>query len=123
MKKTDSAAGRFSAHLLEALQTRLELLGFELGEERNRVLGTIAAILLAGVFFSVGLLLLNFVLIIAFWEQRLLVSALVAGAYLVVGAVLALVARNRVVNADPPFEATVAELKKDADAFRGGSES
>ena len=76
--KSESAAGRFSSHLLEALHTRLELLGFELGEERNRVLGTIVAILLSGVFFTVGLLLLNFVLVIAFWEQRLLVSALVA---------------------------------------------
>ncbi len=121
--KSESAAGRFGAHVLEALQTRVELLGFELGEERNRVLGSIVAILLAGVFFAVGLLLLNFVLVIAFWEKRLLVSALIAGTYLVLAAALALMARNRVVNAPPPLESTVAELKKDAEAFRGRSES
>ncbi len=104
--------------LLEALETRFELFGFELSEERDRMLATLVAALVAVVFLFAGLLSLNIVLVLAFWEQRLLVCVVLAVAYLGVGVGLGLAARSRVRNAAPPFAATLDELRKDAEAFR-----
>lgn len=115
--------GGLGSRLLEALETRFELFGFELGEERDRLLATIVAALVAVVFLFAGLLSLNVVLVLAFWEQRLLVSAVMAVTYLGVGIGLSLTARNRVRNAPQPFTSTLDELRKDADAFRSGGGS
>jgi uncharacterized membrane protein YqjE len=120
---TDRTAGRFSARLVEAIHTRLELFGFEFGEERDRVLATLVLVMVAGVFVFVGLLAFNLALVLAFWEQRLLVAALLATGYLGVGLVLGVAAGNRLRDAPAPFASTIEELRKDADAFRrGGSE-
>ncbi len=106
--------------LLEALETRFDLFGFELGEERDRLLATIIAALVAVVFLFAGLLSLNVVLVLAFWEQRLLVSVIMAVVYLGLGAGLGLTARSRIRNAPQPFTSTLDELRKDAEAFRSG---
>ncbi len=115
--------GGLGNRFLEALETRFELFGFELGEERDRLLATIVAALVAVVFLFAGLLSLNVVLVMAFWEQRLLVSLIMAVVYLALGIGLGLTARSRVRNAPQPFTSTLEELRKDAEAFRssGGS--
>ncbi len=116
---TETTAGRFISRLFEAVETRLELFGFELGEERDRLLSTLVVVVVAGVFFFVGLLALNIVLVLAFWPQRLLVAALLAATYLLIGVGLGLSARNRLRTAPPPFADTIEELRKDAETFRG----
>jgi len=115
--------GGLGNRLLEGLETRFELFGFELGEERDRLLATIVAALVAVVFLFAGLLSLNVVLVMAFWEQRLLVSLIMAVVYLGLGIGLGLTARSRIRNAPQPFTSTLEELRKDAEAFRstGGS--
>ena len=116
--------GGLGNRLLEAVETRVDLFGFELAEERDRMLVTIVAALVAVVLLFAGLLSLNVVLVMAFWEQRLLVSVILAVVYLGGALGLGLMAANRMSNAQQPFESTLEELRKDAAAFRssGGDE-
>jgi len=115
--------GGLGNRLLEALETRFELFGFELGEERDRLLATIVAALVAVVFLFAGLLSLNIVLVLAFWEQRVVVSVIMAVVYLGLGIGLGLTARSRVRNAPQPFTSTLDELRRDAETFRSGGGS
>jgi uncharacterized membrane protein YqjE len=110
--------------LVEGLEARLALFGFELGEERDRVLATLVFALVAVVLLFVGLLSLNVFVVLLFWEQRIPVAGGITALYLVVGISLALAARGRLRDAPQPFEATLGELRRDAEAFRqsGGSD-
>ncbi len=118
---TTERAGRsgLGGRLLEGLEARLALFGFELGEERDRLLATLVTVLVAVVLLFVGLLSLNILLVLVFWEQRVLVAGGLALVYLVLGGGLGLVARARLKNAPQPFATTLEELRKDADSFPG----
>ena len=72
------------------------------------------------VLLFAGLLSLNVVLVMAFWEQRLLVSLILAVVYLGGAIGLGLAANSRIRNAPQPFASTLDELRKDAAAFRSG---
>ena len=112
-----------ASRLLEGVEARLALLGFELGEERDRFLASIVGAIVAAILVFVGLLTANFLLVLMFWDQRILVAGCLVAGYLLGGLALAATIRARLRDAPQPFAATLDELRKDADACRdlGGS--
>jgi uncharacterized membrane protein YqjE len=99
------------------LYTRLELLVSEVEEERLRILQLLLWGAVALIFFSLGVLMLTFAVVVLFWDtHRLLVAAVLGIAYLAIGGALAVVARRR---AQRPrlFNASIAELAKDRDTL------
>jgi uncharacterized membrane protein YqjE len=109
-----AALARLAESALGAFRTRAELATVELVEERERLVLRLS--LLAG-----GLLLIAFAalfagafVIVLFWNtHRLRAIALVAVAYLAIGALLVAKAKSIGRAAPTPFAATLAELEKD----------
>ena len=107
------------ANLVNATRTRGELLQVELEEEKLRVAGIAVFALAAAFFMALSVLVLTFFLILLFWDgNRVLVSGLIGAAYLVIGVVLALIARSRAGMKSKLFSASLAELKKDGEALK-----
>ena len=120
--KSGSAAGLFDsvkallATLVGTAHTRLELLSAELQEELARV----AFLLLWGavaLFFAfLGIASLGLFVVIAVWdEHRLLAAGLLAGLFLLLAAVSAVVASRQISAKPRPFDASLNELAKDRD--------
>lgn len=109
---------RLFATLIELARTRLELVTVEFEEQIEYA----AALLLWGVaaifFGSLTVLLLAFLIVIAFWdEHRLLAAGLVTAAFAIIAAIAAFVVRARLVHRPRFLAATAGELKKDAAAL------
>ncbi len=105
-------ASRLAGTALEAVRTRLELLGLELAEERERLIRLLMWGAVALLFLALGLLSALVWLVLSFWEQRLRVLGWPTLGFLVVGALLVgkvLRARRR----PHPFHSSVAELAED----------
>jgi uncharacterized membrane protein YqjE len=104
---------RIGSTLLGVVQTRIELFGLELREEKLRLAESL--IWAAGLFFfgQIALLLLTMALVLVFREHAVLVLLLFGFVYagMAVGCGLAL--RQRLKNRPSPFSGTVEELKKD----------
>jgi uncharacterized membrane protein YqjE len=102
------------ATLLATLRTRGELLQVELEEERLRVAGIALFAVAAAVFLFLGVLLLSFFLVLLFWDSnRVLIAGLLALAYLLIGVVCALMARQRSRVKSKLFAASLAALDED----------
>ncbi len=97
----------------EALQLRYELFSFEAQEQKSRLVSMIVQALIAAFCGFMAFLLLNMVLLMRFWEHRVLLCAVLAGVYLLACLILGLWLRRRFRKMPPPFEATVGELRKD----------
>jgi uncharacterized membrane protein YqjE len=115
-----SQAGLFRS-LRELLQvligtvcTRLELLQAEFEEEKLRLAG-IGVLAVAAVFFlALAIIVFTFFVILLFWDtHRLLVSGLVALAYLIAGLGCAAAARTRAKAKSTLFAASLAQLDAD----------
>ena len=108
--------------LLSLLRTRLELFGVELAEEKSRVV-TLAALGAAGALCAaMALLLVNFLVIAFFWEQRIAAVLALLAVYGIAALALLLTLKSKLAAHPMVFEATVDELKKDLTALRGQSE-
>lgn len=102
------------ATLVDVAQTRLQLLGNEIHEERVRIQQLWLLAILGVFFFALGVLLATLFVILLFWDSnRLLVMGGFAGLYLVIGIGFAAVVRNRAARGSRLFEASLGELKKD----------
>jgi len=102
------------------LQTRLELVGIELAEEKERLMGVLFLGLAAMMLATMALISLTVLIAIAFWDTyRWQALAAITALYAVSGIVCALKARSGLRDAPTVFEATLAELEKDRDLFRG----
>lgn len=127
----DEIAGRGRAGLLDSLKgiartsleivhSRLELLVTELSEEQSRLieLALIAALALLAVFL--GVVFAALLVVAAFWDTpyRLWATGLIAGALIVIGAVLWMVFRNRAKAKGRAFAATLHELATDVEHLR-----
>ena len=110
-----AALRRLGATTVEVLYTRLELVATELEEERNRILRILVLIAAAGFFLTLGIIVLTFFIIVFAWDNRVVVAGLLTAAYLGIGAVLAVMAREAMRAHARLFAATLAELKKDRD--------
>jgi uncharacterized membrane protein YqjE len=104
--------------LIGLLRTRLELFGIELAEEKERAAHL--AVLAALVFLCAGLalLLVNVLVLAWFWDSHRYVA--IVGLVVVYGgsALVGITRLQSALAARPPmFEATLAELKSDIEAF------
>ncbi|MBU6491461.1 MAG: phage holin family protein [Burkholderiales bacterium] len=120
-----SASGRPSLRrtvgvALEIVQSRLELIGIELSEEKDRLL-TIAFLGLAGMLFGLlALITLTALVAVLFWDTyRWQALCAIALAYALAGLACAALARRLLREAPLPFEATLNEFQKDRDSLRG----
>ena len=101
------------------LQTRLELIGIELAEEKDRLIGALFLGLAAMMLATLALIALTALIAIAFWDTyRWQALAGITAVYAVAGLACALKARSSLRNAPMLFEATLAEFEKDRDVFR-----
>lgn len=105
--------------LLDAAQTRLEILATEIEEERVR-LEQLALVALAAAFcFAMAIVLGVAFVLVYFWDtHRLLAIGVFAAAFLLIAAVLGWVARARVSARPKPFGVTRGELAKDGAMLR-----
>jgi uncharacterized membrane protein YqjE len=117
--ETQSPLRRLAGGLLGMLQTRLELIGIEMAEEKERLLFSLF-IGLAGMLFSLmALITLTALVAAAFWDTyRWQSLAVLAALYAVAALVCALKARASLHHAPPIFPATLAELEKDRAALK-----
>ncbi|WP_226806890.1 phage holin family protein [Candidatus Vallotia cooleyia] len=101
------------------IQTRLELFGIELAEEKERLLCVLFAGLAAMMFATMGLITLTILVTAAFWETyRWQVLAIIAVLYLVGAFACMQKARFRVRQAPLIFEETLSEFDKDRTIFQ-----
>jgi uncharacterized membrane protein YqjE len=105
--------------LLGIVHTRLELLGIELSEEKDRLIAILFVGLSAMLFGTMALIAFTFLVAAAFWDTyRWQSLAILCGAYLLIAVICALVARHRLRTAPIMLQATLAELEKDRELFK-----
>ena len=102
---------------------RVELAVTEFREEGERRKEMLVVAVVAGVFLSLAALLLALFIVVVFWdEHRVAAAGAVTLAYLGIGTYAVMRLKRLVRESPPPFEATLAEFAKDAEAMRGGDE-
>jgi uncharacterized membrane protein YqjE len=110
---------RLIASAFSLLQTRLELIGIELAEEKERLLGVLFAGLAAMMFATMALITMTVLIAAAFWETYRWQALAVLVAVYVLGAILCLLkVRSGIRQAPLIFEETLAEFEKDREIFR-----
>lgn len=109
---------RIIGSVFAILQTRLELVGIELAEEKDRLLGVLFLGLAALMLATMALIALTALIAIAFWDTyRWQTLAGITVIYAIAGLACALKARSSLRNAPIVFEATIAEFEKDREIF------
>jgi len=104
---------------IKLAHNRLQILSTEIAEEKVRL--TVLAMAAIGALFFVGLTVVlgAILLVVLYWEthrvQLLTVFTLLSGA---IAMLLVWIASRALSSREPPFKATLAELKKDEDAWR-----
>ena len=100
-------------------ETRLELIGIELAEEKERLIGVLFLGLAAMMLTMMTLITLTVLIAIAFWDTyRWQSLAAITVAYALVAVLCAVRARAGLINAPNVFDSTLAEFKKDRDTFK-----
>ncbi len=101
------------------IQTRLELIGIELAEEKERLLGVLFLGLAAMMLATMALIALTALIAIAFWDTwRWQALAGITLVYALAALVCALKARQGLRNAPLVFQATLEEFEKDREILR-----
>jgi len=115
-----ATVGRIGSNLLAMLRTRLELAAIELQEETHRLIGYLAWGVAAAFFAVVAVLLAILFVLVLFWDtHRLLAIGVMTGLF-ALGSLLAFFkVRGDLVMRPPLMAATLAELRKDAQAIKG----
>lgn len=109
---------RLLSSVFAILQTRLELIGIELAEEKDRLLGVLFLGLAAMMLATMALIALTALIAIAFWDTyRWQALAGITAVYAIAALVCALKARSGLHSAPLVFEATLAEFEKDREIF------
>ena len=108
------------ATLASAFHTRVELFVTELEEERERFKQTLVLALLAVFGFGMGVILLTIFLVALFWQNGW-IAAIGGLAFIYLGGatIAAFKLRNIFLRRSGLFPATLAELGKDRDRFKG----
>ena len=97
---------------------RLELLSVDVQIARVQFLRSFVMIVSALFFLFFGLLMLALLIVIYNWESdRLMALSLLAGAFLSIGMILAALVIQSLRTMPKLFEASIAELAKDAEAL------
>jgi uncharacterized membrane protein YqjE len=106
--------------VLEAAQTRVELLTTELSEDLERGLQIVVWALIATLAGILGALLAGVTLIIYFWDTHRIAAALGVTAVFLLSAAFAGLALHRRLQEKPRLlDATRSELRRDVTAVRG----
>ncbi|CAG9206780.1 putative transmembrane protein [Paraburkholderia caribensis] len=110
---------RILSSFFSILQTRLELIGIELAEEKDRLLMVLFMGLAAMMLATMALIALTALIAIAFWDTyRWQSLAGITVVYAVAAIGCALRARSGLHNSPMIFEATLNEFEKDREIFR-----
>lgn len=110
---------RMFGSILALLHTRLELIGIELAEERERLVAVLFLGLAAAIFGILALISLTALIAVAFWDTyRWQVLAGITIVYGIVALICALKARSSLHAAPIVFQGTLHEFEKDRDMFR-----
>lgn len=101
------------------LHTRLELIGIELAEEKERLIGVLFLGLAAMMLATMALIALTALVAIAFWDTwRWQALASITAIYALAALICALKARSGLRNAPTVFQATLDEFEKDREILR-----
>jgi uncharacterized membrane protein YqjE len=115
---TQGPLRRIVSSVFAIFETRLELIGIELAQEKERLIGVLFLGLAAMMLCMMALITLTVLVAIAFWDtyrwQSLVVITL---AYVLVAVFCALRARSGLLDAPNVFDSTIAEFRKDRDTF------
>jgi uncharacterized membrane protein YqjE len=110
---------RIFGSFFSILQSRLELIGIELAEEKDRLLAVLFLGLAAMMLAMMALIALTALVAIAFWDTyRWQALAGITLVYALAALVCGLRARSNLHNAPGVFEATLHEFEKDREIFR-----
>ncbi|SEA65731.1 phage holin family protein [Paraburkholderia sartisoli] len=110
---------RIISSVFAILQTRLELIGIELAEEKDRLLAVLFLGLAAMMLATMALIALTALVAITFWDTyRWQSLAAITLVYALAALFCGLKARNGLQNAPIVFEATLNEFEKDRETFR-----
>ena len=97
-------------------QTRLELLSVDVQITRSKFLQSLVMIVSALFFLFFGLVMLALLIVIYGWESdRILALSLLTGAFISIGLILAAIVIQSLRTMPKLFEASIAELAKDAE--------
>ena len=110
------------ATALAIVHTRLELITTELEEELHRVAEILLWMFVVVFFAGLTVLMLAFVIVIAFWEEhRLLAASLTTLGFLAVTGAAMLVVKAKARARPRLLEATIEEIKRDREVLGGES--
>jgi uncharacterized membrane protein YqjE len=116
------SARRMLETLLAITQTRLELVTTEIEEELHRVAEILLWMFVVVFFAGLTVLMLAFVIVIAFWEDhRLLAASLTTLGFVIVTGIALLVVRAKARARPKLLEATIEEIKRDREALGGAT--
>jgi len=115
-----ATVGRIGSNLLAMVRTRLELAAIELQEETHRLVGYLVWGVAAAFFAVVAVLLAILFVLVLFWDtHRLLAIGVMTGLFALLGLLAFFKLRGDLVTRPPLMAATLAELRKDAQAVKG----
>lgn len=110
---------RMLSSIVSLMHTRLELIGIELAEERDRLIAVLFLGLAAAIFAMMALISLTALIAVAFWDTyRWQVLAAITIVYGIGALICALKVRSSLHGATIVFQATLNEFEKDRDMFR-----
>jgi uncharacterized membrane protein YqjE len=105
--------------LVSLMHTRLELVGIELAEERERLVAVLFLGFAAAIFGMMALISLTALIAVAFWDTyRWQVLAAITLVYGIGAVICALKARSGLQSAPIFFQDLLHEFEKDRDMFR-----
>ena len=107
------SVSRLAGTALETIRTRIELLGLELAEERERLIRVLIWSAIALLLLALGLLTAVVLLALSFWEQRLWVLGCLALALLLGGVFILMQVLRDARHRPHPFQSSMSELAKD----------
>ena len=112
------ALSQLAASVVALLHTRFELLTVEFEEERERTKELLVLIVMATVFLSFAFIVFSALIVVLFWQTypvTAIVCVMLVYAAIGFAALIALRRRTRARH----FAATISELEKDVQWFRG----
>ncbi len=109
-----SALSKIAGAFASIAQTRVEIFGIELAEEKDRLLSTLLLSLVALMVGLLALIGLSALVVVVLWDSyRWQPLAILSLIYVLIAAYCAIRVRDAIRHAPPPFETTRAEFEND----------
>jgi len=113
-----SSLRSFWGVIVAIVYTRLDLLTLELEEEAVRAVQLVAVIIGALLCLGITVFFIMFFLVVAFWDERVLVFSIICSIGIIGTAALAFIARKMILERPKFLSHTLAELKRDVEGLR-----